>query len=1394
MRGQKYNWNRFWFPRGENINFDGNGYLYNPNSQYGSYLNGNLVSIDILSSAQCLILLGEPGIGKTSELDKYYITEFSRIKKEGNHAVNIDLSIYDSGAELRKELNDAIKIISGSKDKIYLFIDSLDEGMLNIKVISQLLIQFFDSNINDYNQIFVRITCRTAEWQSSGLEGEFKRLWPKDIQIYELAPLLREDIIEAAKVEKIDENSFLQEIENRDCIPLAIMPITLVFLLELFLSKGTLPNNKVELYFEGCKILCEEQNPLKKNANHSKYLDTEQRVSVIERIAAAMVFTNKNSVYLKTHFAADQSRDLVIDNLYGTGEIANGAEFNVGKNEILEALQTGLFNSLGAERLGWSHRQYAEFLAAHYLVRHKVPFHQIRNLLINPSDNENSIAPQLYETTAWLACMDSNAFRQIIDICPMVLLRSDVYKADEADIEKLVESLLNMFDNDLLIDDIDIRRDYLKLFHSKLASQLRPYIINKEKGVIIRRVAINIAEACNVRELQDDIFNIVLDNNQFHNTRENAASAIMVIADVEVKLKLKAALLSSELDDPDDTIRGYVFDALYPEHMTSAELFSHLSSPQNDKLFGSYALFIQRKLPSKLDKSALIDALRWVKDLCENGKIEHEFHDTADAIVDTAWENINEPRIREGIIDVLLSDANKNYSHRYFDEKVKDTEKRRDIINGIIDKAKSVKDLCGFIYMFANNEDFWWYVEKIMSEEDSKGVEIIADLLWVSLNRSDEKQINEIIKLKDTFAAIESRFQPLLGAVEIGSIQATNMKNYYQARMNLRKIEGEQKSKKPLEPPPIKLVEDLLDEFDAGQLDAWCKISYYMTLDIYGAYKFDEVFLDFTKQPVWEVARLTTKERLINAAKKYLIGQTVEKAIEGSETNLVFTSASAGYKALLLLRAVKKHELKSIPKEVWDKWGPVIINCSVSSGTQEEEANNDIISLAYEKSPEAVIHALIKTIEKENEASEYCFSIRRIENCWDDNLSACLLRRIKQGDLKPKINYCILTELIKRQFSEAIEYAKESLGYNGYEDASYMEAVYAASLLMLWPKTGAWDEVWRAFISDTRFGQDIILEVASNYEHTGDGLINYSESQLTNLFVWIERQYPHNKYEGFVSGFYDSIDHIVDFRDRIIEHLVIRGSKEACKSIEIIHSTFPELDYLKWSLIRAKQNANRKSWNPPSPKEIIQLVHDSNRRFVQSGEQLQDIILESFERLEEKLHGETPAVKYLWNERDGLWRPRDENDFSDYVKNHLETDLKGQGIIVNREVEIRRGIHSSDGKHIKGQRTDIYISAINKANDDVITVIVEVKGCWHRELMTAMKTQLCEQYLKNNSCRYGLYLAGWYCCNLWDGSDSRKSNSPKISKEKVHDYLKEQAQSLSVDGLNIKSYILDTRL
>jgi len=132
--------------------------------------------------------------------------------------------------------------------------------------------------------------------------------------------------------------------------------------------------------------------------------------------------------------------------------------------------------------------------------------------------------------------------------------------------------------------------------------------------------------------------------------------------------------------------------------------------------------------------------------------------------------------------------------------------------------------------------------------------------------------------------------------------------------------------------------------------------------------------------------------------------------------------------------------------------------------------------------------------------------------------------------------------------------------------------------------------------------------------------------------------------------------------------------------------------------------------------------------------------------------------------------------------------LNAWGIVINREVVIRVGTGQNDG-----ERTDVHINAVTRDPDrkafDVITLIIEVKGCWHDEMLTAMKTQLVQRYLKDNRCRHGLYLVGWYYCPQW-----KKAPKKYGSRETLQKVLDTQAIEMLKYNVTVQALVLNTQI
>ncbi|MBI1879593.1 MAG: hypothetical protein HYR94_15470 [Chloroflexi bacterium] len=562
-----------------------------------------------------------------------------------------------------------------------------------------------------------------------------------------------------------------------------------------------------------------------------------------------------------------------------------------------------------------------------------------------------------------------------------------------------------------------------------------------------------------------------------------------------------------------------------------------------------------------------------------------------------------------------------------------------------------------------------------------------------------------------------------------------------------------------------------------------------------GSYDFhhvEEPKLDLL--PVWGELDEKTKSRVVEAGKKYLL------ACDPNEYDWLDSSQSypviAGYRAFLwLLTKTPEFVLSDIPRDVWQRWASVILYYAREpQGKQIEEQEislvKTLLKLTYQNAPDEVINTLTEVIDSKNEMG-YINVTRGIDDFWDDRLASAIFEKIQDKTLKSQWFRDLLEKLLKHRFNQAETFANSLLSSIPTEGEARERSVVTACLLLHYAQDAGWSAVWPAFQQDNEFGKDVIKGFVAQDRwfyatYVGTKL---TETQLSSLYSWLAIQFPHDKFQKLKgAGFIRDEHELADFRDSMLRHLQERGTKQAIDELQKIAAQFPEVD-LSWEIIEARKRYRQNTWQPPKPAQVLELARKGHTRWIQDGNQLLNAIVESLEKLNREFQGKSGATSkefHLWNEKP-VNTPKDENRISDYIEAYLKQEFEGKGIFLGREVQPRRG-----------NFTDVIVKTFirlpNGDFGDEITAVIEVKGCWHDELKTAMKTQLVDRYLVLSGYQHGLYLVGWFLCDKWDKSDSQKGKTPKWSFEETQAHFVNQAEDISRSGLDVRSFVLDVRL
>ncbi len=391
---------RFWCPRDGAYALDDHGFLRDPDTTWFGTQSANpgVVRTDNLCDHRCLVLLGEPGAGKSTAAG-----HAERLVGTEVPIVPFDLAAYGSEDRLVREVFDdpTVTAWAARTGELCVVLDSLDEARARVPNVGAVIADRLRRL--PCSRLFLRIACRTAEWPA-GLEQSLMEAFGA-VTVVELLPLRRVDVA-AIAASWCDPSSFLDEVQHAGAGPLAARPLTLRFLARTFGESGTLPDRGAALYAAGVRSLCEEQNVTRRDAGLDGALSLHQRVAIARRIAAATVFGGASAVWTGPEVDAD-AEDIAVARLAGLAEPTPDGTVEVTVAAVREAARTGLFTSRGSQRLGWAHATFADFLAAEWVVANSLSAAQAEPLFLGP---DGRCWPQTRLAAAWAVAIAPERF------------------------------------------------------------------------------------------------------------------------------------------------------------------------------------------------------------------------------------------------------------------------------------------------------------------------------------------------------------------------------------------------------------------------------------------------------------------------------------------------------------------------------------------------------------------------------------------------------------------------------------------------------------------------------------------------------------------------------------------------------------------------------------------------------------------------------------------------------------------------------------------------------------------------------------------------------------------------------------------------------------------------
>lgn len=1224
---------RYWCPPSGRIALDADGFLADPDAPFG--FDQTLSTYDEIDQHRCLVLLGEPGIGKTTEVERAVASAEDRVH-------HVDLGAVADAEGLRRRVVEAPAVVAWreGEGELFMFLDAFDEALAGRGVLGRTLVDELAQL--PCERLRLRIACRTADWPVT-LADRLALLFIDDPpRVYELQPLTSADAVAAAAAVGVAGEEFVAAVVERGVGPLARVPLTLHFLLESYTRDGELPTRRADLYRDGCRELCREQNTSRVETHRAGTLSAEQRLALAERIAAGTILAGRAAV--RTRGSGSDPTVAELAELDGGNErtsadfVAVASEVDVDHQRLLETLATGLFTSRGSDLLGFAHHSYGEFLAARFLHRHRFHLRRALNLLAQERSGHQRIVPQLAGVAARLADLDEEFLDWLIANEPEIALAADVEGISHERKAALVDSLLRRADEGRLTEFGHTA--LTNLGYPGIRAQLQEWIRRDGAGPA-RRLAIEIAGAADVADLFPLLVELMLHESEVR-VRIDAGWALSRSAPTEVCLPLKPLALEPQEADSDDDLKGLALLCLWPQGLSLEELLPALTPPKQDHYAGAYAIFLTDDLLAHFTDSDLVRMLVWARDLGTVGQ-HRRFGALIDDVLAAAWRRFDVDEVAAAFTEVVIALLPREHrlgAGSYRSEELdrllrEDRQTRRALVEHL------VPALAGGTFepyhlitaaSLVQADDLHWLLARALEAQDDDIKRAGARLAdWCCGRPTTFEDAEALLAACASDAVIRAAMPGVYGEIAVDSPEAAAGREA-QARWREMAAQREERERQRAErdaASPIRL-DGALQRVEQGEVEAYLALDAEL-LHKPGANAIDRMSGEVREFPNWQGADDAMRERLVVAAERYLA--------EGPLDSQAWSVTSrAGYRALRLVHA-EPGRLDLSPDRL-RALVPAMLAYPFA-GDDDRAAAGELLAATAELVPDAFIGAVLALVEREAAQHGTVFSLGRLAPVPVGAVDEALCELVGAASLPIHARVAVLETLLERAAPCATPIALELVDQRGEGDRD--PAVAAAALLLV--RSSERDVLARvveAIVSDAPFGRRAV-EWLADRGPTRRRIPALPEDLTADLFLFAAREFglDDDNWTGHDVG---------SWRDSLLARLRDAGTEEAHAQLERLRAELPELEWLARVVEQGEARTVAATWRPPPASEIVALAAERSQRYVATGDQLLEAVVDALGLVQRDLDSELSGAGELWHRRDGGAIPVTEPEASSWLQ------------------------------------------------------------------------------------------------------------------------------------------------
>lgn len=442
-----------------------------------------------------LIILGEPGSGKTEIVNQFAKKSGSKIYKASELNLYPEIKMPD----LRQKT-----VVDGVDE-----VTAYQAG----PIISNILAKFAN-----YEKPRFVLTCRAVDWQDAVNNSAILNRWQEKPVVGRILPFSDEEVIAFVNANGNGQNGekFIKEARRHELVDLLRNPQTLIMLLSVVQSDGW-PETKLKLYENASLALVRENNQVHDSINRTRPAPNKL-LDAAGFICTQLLFSGKSNIWI------DGS---------GNPELPRPTDFSgdgYDESLIQVALSTKIFRPAERNILELCHRSIGEFLSGKWVAKalqDKLSVRRLENLLYA---NGYVVPTALRGVHAWVATFSPSVRDMFIARDPYGFFRyGDSTELTTSQLKDLLGHLGQVAEKDPYFRGSDWHAAFGKgLAKSELKDEIVPLIRNISTPYQLSHLIIKSIKGSDfINGIVNDLQALVLDKNVNPSVRIAAADALV---------------------------------------------------------------------------------------------------------------------------------------------------------------------------------------------------------------------------------------------------------------------------------------------------------------------------------------------------------------------------------------------------------------------------------------------------------------------------------------------------------------------------------------------------------------------------------------------------------------------------------------------------------------------------------------------------------------------------------------------------------------------------------------------------------------------------------------------------------------------------------------------------